>query len=140
MVGLGKNVWHNIEIHELAELYSILFDAVRSPDGGPGHGREGYYFGANEEHRLYEIGKGISDVLQKMNRGKGGEPTTFSKEEIDKYFNGSSYLGSNSRCRPNRSKALGWTPKMTTKDMLNSIYAETELVIQISASAKSDKL
>ncbi|KIK63182.1 hypothetical protein GYMLUDRAFT_41506 [Collybiopsis luxurians FD-317 M1] len=139
MVGAGKNIWHNIEVHELADLYSILFDAVLSSNG-PGHGREGYYFGAHEEHTLYQVGQGISDTLQKMNKSKGGEPTTFTKEELDKYFNGSSYLGSNSRCRPTRSKALGWAPKLTTKDMIASIYAETELVIEISASAKSDKL
>ncbi|KAF5375586.1 hypothetical protein D9757_008519 [Collybiopsis confluens] len=135
-VGLGKNIWHNIEIHELAELYSILFDAVHSSNK-PGQGREGYYFGANEEHTLYQVGQGISDTLHKLDKGKG-EPTTFTKEEIDRYFNGSSYLGSNSRCRPTRSKALGWAPKLTTNDMIASIYPETELIIELGASAKSD--
>jgi len=140
MVGLGKNIWPNVEIHDLGDLYNLLFDAVLSSSANPGHGREGYYFCANEEHTLYQVGEAISEVMLKMNKGKGGAPTTFTKEEIDKYFNGSSYLGSNSRCRANRSRALGWAPKNTTKDMLASIYAETELVIEIGGAAASEKL
>ncbi|GAW05240.1 NAD(P)-binding protein [Lentinula edodes] len=143
MVGLGKNIWPNVEIHELGDLYNHLFDAVvvsSSLPSTPGHGREGYYFGANEEHTLYQVGKSISDVMLKMHKSNGGEPTTFTQEEINKYFNGSSYLGSNSRCRPNRSKALGWAPKKTTQDMLDSVYPETELVIEIGAPAVSEKL
>ncbi|KAJ3734206.1 NAD(P)-binding protein [Lentinula guzmanii] len=140
MVGLGKNIWHNVEVHELSDLYSILFDAVLSPLPNLGHGREGYFFGANEEHTLYQVGKSISDVMFKMSKSKGGEPSTFTKEEVDKYFNGSSYLGSNSRCRSNRSKTLGWAPKKTTEDMLESIYPETELVIEIGALTASEKL
>ncbi|KAJ3971259.1 NAD(P)-binding protein [Lentinula raphanica] len=140
MVGLGKNIWHNVEVHELAELYNIIFDAVLTSPETLGHGREGYYFGANKSHTLYQVGKAISDVMFKMNRSKGGEPTTFTKEEIDKYFNGSSYLGSNSRCRSTRSRALGWTPTKTTADMLESIYPETELAIELGESPTSTQL
>jgi len=140
MVGLGKNIWPNVEIHDLADLYNLLLDAVLSSSADLGHGREGYYFGANQEHTLYQLGEAISEALHKLNKGKGGPPTTFTKEEIDKYFNGSNYLGSNSRCRANRSRALGWEPKNTTQDMLASIYAETELVLEIGASATSEKL
>ncbi|KAF9069216.1 NAD(P)-binding protein [Rhodocollybia butyracea] len=128
MVGLGKNIWPNVEIHELADLYSILFDAVLSPTANPGHGLDGYYFGADQEHTLYQIGTAISDALHKAGKSKGGQPTTFTKQELDKYFNGSDYLGSNSRCRANRSKSLGWAPKKTTRDMLDSIYPEMELI------------
>jgi nucleoside-diphosphate-sugar epimerase len=140
MVGLGKNIWPNVAIDDLGDLYNLLFDAVLSPTANPGHGREGFYFCANEEHRLLQIGEAISDAMLKLNRGKGGAPTTFTKEEIDKYFNGSNYLGSNSRCRATRSRALGWAPKHTTQDMLASIYAETQLVIEIDGPAISDKL
>lgn len=122
MVGLGKNIWPNVEIHErkwnptinqfasgrvsifsnlhmlncvfpwitVGDLYNHLFDAVvvsSSLPSTPGHGREGYYFGANEEHTLYQVGKSISDVMLKMHKSNGGEPTTFTQEEINKYFN-----------------------------------------------------
>ncbi|KAE9407775.1 hypothetical protein BT96DRAFT_809263, partial [Gymnopus androsaceus JB14] len=136
MVGLGKNIWPNVEIHDLGDLYNFLFDAVLSSSPTPGHGREGYYFGANEEHTMYQVGEAISEVMLKMNKGDGGVPTSFTKEETDKMDYLSYFIGSNSRCRANRSRALGWTPKNTTKDMLASIYAETELAIEIAASEK----
>ncbi|EEB92550.1 hypothetical protein MPER_08922, partial [Moniliophthora perniciosa FA553] len=28
MVGAGKNLWPNVDIHELADLYSLLYDAI----------------------------------------------------------------------------------------------------------------
>ena len=74
----------------VGDLYNHLFDAVvvsSSLPSTPGHGREGYYFGANEEHTLYQVGKSISDVMLKMHKSNGGEPTTFTQEEINKYFN-----------------------------------------------------
>ncbi len=80
------------------------------------------------------------------------KPTAFTKAEIDKYFGGvskhfsltsrlstqilmllnvqSAYLGSNSRARANHSRAIGWTPKKTTADMLASVRAEVEEVLK----------
>ncbi|KAE9408812.1 NAD(P)-binding protein [Gymnopus androsaceus JB14] len=138
MVGLGKNIWPNVEIRDVADLYNFLFDATLSPSANLGHGREGFYFCTNEEHTLYQVGEAISEAMLKMNKGKGGAPTKFTKDEIDKYFGGWDVLGSNSRCRANRCRALGWAPKNTTKDMLASIDAEIELVM--GAAAASDKL
>lgn len=69
-------------------MYIILFDKVRAdPDSVP-HGREGFYFGASGEHTLYDIGKTIGQALVDIGRAKSAEPTTFSKEELDKYFGG----------------------------------------------------
>jgi len=72
----------------VADLYNILFDAVLSPSSLDtlGHGRDGFYFGANEEHTLYDVGKAIAENLVSAGKGKDSEPTTFTKEEIDKYF------------------------------------------------------
>jgi hypothetical protein len=81
-----------------------------------GHGRTGYFFGATDEHTLYEIGKAIAEGLVEQGKSKSPEPTTFTKEEIDKYFQGSNYMGSNSRCRATKGK----------KEMLNSIKREIE--------------
>ncbi|KAK7448079.1 hypothetical protein VKT23_013835 [Stygiomarasmius scandens] len=142
MVGKGLNIWPNVDIHELADLYNILFDAVLSPSSLDtlGHGRDGFYFGANEEHTLYDVGKAIAENLVSAGKGKDSEPTTFTKEEIDKYFGGSNYLGSNSRCRSTRGRALGWSPKRTTKDMLASIKAEVEAEIKEGRSAETKRL
>ncbi|KAJ7020344.1 NAD(P)-binding protein [Mycena alexandri] len=131
MVGEGKNLWPNVEIHELADLYTILYDnIVENPDLG--HGWNGFYFGANGEHSLLDVGKAIGEALVATGKSDNPEPTTFSQEELDKYFGGS-YLGSNSRCRATRSLSIGWKPTKTTSDMLASIRPEVEALIKKKA-------
>jgi hypothetical protein len=51
-------------------------------------------------------------------------PTSFTKEEEEKYFPNGTSLGTNSRCRADRARAIGWEPVMTTEDMLESIRDE----------------
>ncbi|KAJ7174952.1 NAD-binding protein, partial [Mycena crocata] len=128
MVGEGKNLWPNVEIHELSHLYTTLYDAVVADTAG--HGRNGFYFGASGEHSLYDVGKGIGEALVALGKSDSAEPTTFSQAELDKYFKGSAYLGSNSRCRANRSLSLGWKPVKSTPDMLASIKPEVEALIK----------
>lgn len=70
----------------MADFYIILYDSIKH-NPATGHGREGFYFGENGEHTLYQIGKAVSEALFEIGKGKSSEPTTFSKEEIEKYFN-----------------------------------------------------
>ncbi|KAJ6624186.1 NAD-binding protein [Mycena sp. CBHHK59/15] len=111
IVGEGKNLWPNVEINELADLYVKLYDAIDDDADGTGHGRNGFYFGASDEHSLYDVGKAINAAL------------------------GSSYLGSNSRCRATRSLSIGWKPVKTTSDLLASVLPETEALIKKKAAA-----
>ncbi|KAF9266645.1 NAD-P-binding protein [Marasmius fiardii PR-910] len=128
MVGEGKNIWPNVNIHDLADLYSDLYDSIVS-NPSTGHGRQGFYFGENGEHSLYEVGKGIGEVLVELGKAKTPEPNSFTKEEVAKYFR-SGMMGSNARCRGNRSKAIGWKPNKTTADMLTSIKPEAQAIIE----------
>ncbi|KAK1224082.1 hypothetical protein PQX77_008412 [Marasmius sp. AFHP31] len=140
MVGDGANLWPNVDIHELADLYSALYDSITKNPEKTGHGREGFYFGASGEHRLYDVGKAIGEALVQFGIAKSPEPTTFTKEEIDRYFGGSAYLGSNSRCRANRSRSVGWNPLKTTEDFLKSIQAEVEALVKKGGPAEAKKL
>ncbi|KAJ3566140.1 hypothetical protein NP233_g7179 [Leucocoprinus birnbaumii] len=115
MVGKGVNIWPNVHIDDVADLYIDVYNAIKANPEGTGHGREGFYFGLNGEHTLLEVSEELGRVLVALGKSSSPEPTTFTKEEIDKYFNGSNYLGSNSRGLANRSKAIGWKPKKTTK-------------------------
>ncbi|KAJ7512926.1 hypothetical protein B0H11DRAFT_2182239 [Mycena galericulata] len=128
MVGEGKNLWPNVEIHELADLYVKLYDSLMDDDDDTGHGRNGFYFGASGEHSLYDVGKAIGEALVALGRSDNAEPTTFTPAELDKYFGGS-YLGSNSRCRATRSLSIGWKPTKTTSDLLASIRPELDALI-----------
>ena len=69
----------------MADLYIVLYDSIIN-NPATGHGREGYYFGENGEHILYDVSKAIGDALVALGKTDNPEPTTLTKEEIDKYF------------------------------------------------------
>ncbi|KAJ7593067.1 NAD-binding protein [Mycena floridula] len=127
MIGAGRNLWPNVYIDEgLADLYTVLYDSIISNSNpATGHGREGFYFGANGEYKYYDVCKVIGETLVALGRAQDPEPTTFTEEEVKKYF-GSAYLGSNSRCVSRRSYAIGWSPKKTTSDLFASVKPEVE--------------
>ncbi|KAJ3514590.1 hypothetical protein NLJ89_g2291 [Agrocybe chaxingu] len=133
MVGQGKNIWPDVSIDDIGDLFIALFNSARK-NPATGHGREGFYFGETGEHTLYEVSKAIGDVLVELGKSDNPEPTTFTKEEIDKYFQGSTYLGTNSRCRANRSRAIGWKPTSDKTQFLASIKPE---ITALLSSGKS---
>ncbi|KAH9003178.1 hypothetical protein EDB86DRAFT_135118 [Lactarius hatsudake] len=126
MIGEGKNIWPNVEVHEQAELYQIILDAALSDPSTP-HGRDGYYFGASDEYRLYDLAKAYSQVLYDLGKGKSPEPTSFTAEEVQNF--GGAWLGNNARCKAERGRALGWKPTKTTKDFFDSVRADVEAII-----------
>ncbi|KAJ7484160.1 hypothetical protein FB451DRAFT_1231665 [Mycena latifolia] len=135
VIGKGKNIWPNVEIHELADLYVQLYDVIqKSPDTG--HGREGLYFGASDEHRWYDVSLEVARVLAEMGRGAHPEPTSFSETEVEKYYPPGvlrqlyRQQGANSRCVARRSYAIGWAPVRRTADLLASVRRELEAQLQ----------
>ncbi|RDB19487.1 Uncharacterized protein C2A9.02 [Hypsizygus marmoreus] len=126
MVGAGKNLWPNVHIDDIADLYVTLLNAIHTKNPAATHGREGYYFGENGEHSMYQIGAAVAQALVDIGKGKSAEPTSFTQDEINLYFGGSPFLGVNSRCKGNRSRAIGWNPVKTTADLLASIKPDLE--------------
>ena len=63
----------------------MILDAALTNPNTP-HGREGYYFGASDEYRLYDLAKAYSQALYDIGKGKSPEPTPFTTEEAQKYF------------------------------------------------------
>ncbi|KAK7692428.1 hypothetical protein QCA50_004053 [Cerrena zonata] len=130
MVGKGIALWPNVSNDDVADLYIVLYDAIiANPDTG--HGRAGYYFGENGEHSWYSISRAIGEAFVELGISTEPEPTTFTDDELIKYFGSlwmANFFGSNSRCRANRARSIGWKPKHTTQDMLASIKREVELI------------
>ncbi|KAF8841111.1 NAD(P)-binding protein [Paxillus ammoniavirescens] len=125
MVGEGLNRWPNVHIDDLADLYIVLYDAIR--DGRAGHGREGLYFGENGEHRMRDVAASMADALHDLGVSDSREPTSFDEQDYGRPgARFLPYLGTNSRCKANRARTLGWKPKYTTEDMLKSIKGEVE--------------
>ncbi|KAF8837821.1 NAD(P)-binding protein [Paxillus ammoniavirescens] len=123
MVGEGLNRWPNVHIDDLADLYIVLYDAIR--EGRAGHGREGLYFGENGEHRMRDVAASIAEALHDLGVSDSREPTSFDEQDYGRP--GARFFpGMNSRCKANRARTLGWKPKFTTEDMLKSIKGEVE--------------
>lgn len=64
----------------------MIFNAITASPDKIGHGREGFYFGENGEHKLYQVGKAIGEILVRLGKATDSEPTPFTKEEIDSYL------------------------------------------------------
>lgn len=132
VVGKGLNLWPNLHINDTATLFTTVFDAAMRGPGEAGHGREGFYFGANGEHRVGRISEIIAELLYEMKLGKSPEPSVFTEEELQKYFGGP-YLGSNSRVRAERAKLIGWNPLHTVDSLWASIKPETEVLADMQS-------
>ncbi|KAI0315836.1 hypothetical protein OF83DRAFT_1293114, partial [Amylostereum chailletii] len=86
VVGKGLNLWPHVEIHELADMYKIILDAaINDPKNTP-RGREGFFFGENGEYRLLDAAKAYTATLYAAGKSKTAEPTSFTSEEVQKYF------------------------------------------------------
>ena len=71
----------------MADLYILLLNHVlEKPEDTP-HGREGFFFGESDEHSFYEVGKAIGDALVAIGKSDNSEPSTLTKQEIEKYMN-----------------------------------------------------
>ncbi|KAK7438225.1 hypothetical protein VKT23_018156 [Stygiomarasmius scandens] len=90
IIGKGANIWPHVEVHELTTFYSLIMDNILMPDSLKpsvlGTGRNGFYFASSFEYNMYEVAETISNVLVDMGKGKDRKPTSFSEDEINKYF------------------------------------------------------
>lgn len=75
---------------------------------------------------MLDVAKVVARELFDRGKGKSPEPTTFTGDEMLKYFPDGTSLGINSRCRAERGRRLGWTPLYGTRDMLASIRDEVD--------------
>jgi len=131
VVGKGLNAWGHINIDDLADLYIIIFDSIRSGTNKV-HGREGFYFSENGELNWYAMAKAIAVALHEIGKAPSSEPEPYRPEEIAA-AGLAKYMGCNARNVANRSKALGWKPKHSTEDFTKDIDREAK---QIAAEWK----
>jgi nucleoside-diphosphate-sugar epimerase len=99
-VGRGANIWSNVHIDDLVDLYIAALD--RAPAGS-------FYFVENGEASFAEIAQAIARRLRL------GEPQSWSVEEATNEW-GCDYatyaFGGNSRVRGKRARSeLGWRPR-----------------------------
>lgn len=69
-----------------AELFVVVFNGVTTPNNTVPHGREGLFIGENGVFAWSEVGNAIAKALYEAGKGKSPEATTFTSEELTKYF------------------------------------------------------
>ena len=99
-IGPGANIWSNVHVTDVAELYRLALE--KAPAGA-------FYFAENGENSMRELCQAISRTM-----GLGSRTETMSLEDgIAEWGDGpANYtMGSNSRVRAKRARQeLGWKP------------------------------
>ncbi|KIM42989.1 hypothetical protein M413DRAFT_443806 [Hebeloma cylindrosporum] len=125
--GKGLNHWPLVDVEDTADLFIILFDAIRTKPKSTGHGSEGYYFAENGQYSALEVARAISEKLVDLGVGESREPAAFTAEESEKFFGPIwPFLATNSYARGDRSRSLGWKPMRGKEDFFANIKQEVE--------------
>ncbi|PSN70894.1 NAD(P)-binding protein [Corynespora cassiicola Philippines] len=112
-VGEGENVWTQIHVQDLSEVFVALVAAAIEGGGKATWNEEGYYFAENGSFVWGEVARKIAKIANEKGYIKTAEVDSLSKDEADKlepfsYY----YLGVNSRAKAIRAnKLFGWAPK-----------------------------
>lgn len=149
VIGKGLSRWVDVHVDDAADLFLLLWNAVLSGSEKAGHGWEGIYIAASDDFNWYESAKETGRVLVELGLSATDEVTTYTPEEVAKYYPFVSpladgrieqllrasqgtdvHFGSNARGRGTHSYALGWKPKYSTKDYLASIKGEIEIILK----------
>ncbi len=113
-VGRGLNLWSNVHIADVADLYLVALDKAN-----PGS----LFYAENGEASFKQVAQSIGRML-----GMGDATKDWPIGEAVDGLGPGAYLsfGSNSRVRGKRSRELGWTPKQGTlfDEIEKGVYAE----------------
>ena len=118
----GSNIWPHVNIGDLGNLYGLVY--TRAQKGDIGHGTAGYYLGIAGEYTLLSAAQTVGTALAQNKFSESGQATSFTPEEIQKYYSGMQYHGGNSRGVADRSKSIGWRPKREMDDFMRHIKSE----------------
>ena len=124
----GENIWHEVNVHDLSDLYVLLGEAAASGGGKATWNQDGYYFAENGDFRWKDIFQGIASIATKKGFIDSDEIPILSTEELTEIHPHCPYIwGSNSRGKALRArKLLGWNPRgKSLKETLPDIV-ETE--------------
>lgn len=124
---IGSNIWPHVNIGDLGNLYQLVY--TRSQKGDIGHGTAGYYLGVAGEYTILSAANAIGSALVDNKWSENAQSSSFTSEEIQKYYNGLQMHGANSRGVADRSKSIGWRAKLHGMDDFTAhIKKETKRV------------
>ncbi|KAL2820528.1 hypothetical protein BDW59DRAFT_174448 [Aspergillus cavernicola] len=124
LVGEGKNVWHQIHVQDMSDLYSRLGDAAASGGGKATWNDKGYYLAENGPFVWGDIQRAVAKAAYEKKLIPSPDVEPLSDAEITKIHEFGVYVwGSNSRGWSYRGKKLlGWSPsKRSLLELIPSI-------------------
>lgn len=112
LVGQGKNVWHQVHVQDLSNLYLALGEAAAAGGGNATWGKEGYYFAENGPFVWGDVQRAVAKAAFEKKLIPSPEVEALSDKEVAKILPFGLYAwGTNSRCHAIRGrKLLGWNP------------------------------
>ncbi|CAA7267190.1 unnamed protein product [Cyclocybe aegerita] len=125
-VGKGVNKWAAVDVEDNADLYLVLFDAIRTrPDEVP----RGYYFSENLEFAFIEEATAISEALVELGVGNSREPSAFTVEEEKNFGPVLPYIATNCYAKGDRGRALGWKPQFGKEAYLAYVKSQVKVYL-----------
>ncbi|TDL24606.1 NAD(P)-binding protein [Rickenella mellea] len=119
--GEGTNKWNNVHIHDLTDLYDLVFNLAISGKDTAKSPFEKFYFGSVGEHTWGEVARDIAPLLHK--RGLVNSDQAISVPVSEK----PGVTATTSRSVSERGFALGWKPK--SKSYKESLGEDVEMTI-----------
>ncbi|KAJ4302885.1 hypothetical protein N0V90_001776 [Kalmusia sp. IMI 367209] len=127
-VNAGQNIWHEVHVQDLSQVFLGLVVAALQPGGGKATwNEEGYYFAENGEIVWGEISQRIAQIAVDRKLIETAELDDLPVEEANKLMRAAGFLiGTNSRAKAVRARELlGWTPKQKSlEDLLPAIVED----------------
>lgn len=120
----GENLWHEVNVHDLSDLYVLLGEAAAAGGGKATWNDDGYYFAENGSFVWKDIFHDITKIAKDKGLIDGDETPSLSPDELAKLHPHALLLwGTNSRGKAIRArKLLGWEPHgQSLKELLPEI-------------------
>ncbi|KAH9859851.1 hypothetical protein IAQ61_011633 [Plenodomus lingam] len=141
LVEEGANIWNQVHVQDLSELFVALIKAALSPNGGKATWNDkGYYFAENGEFAWGDIAREIARCAFDKKLINSNELDTLDKDGANKLIAMGGYLwGFNSRGRAIRArKLLDWKPtQKSALDLLPEIIdAEAKALGRLKTHAE----
>lgn len=120
----GDNVWHEVHVHDLSNLYLLLGEAAATGGGKATWNEKGYYFAENGSFKWRNVLERIAQIAKEKGLIGSDETPSLTADELTALHPYALYLwASNSRGKAVRAgKVLGWKPEgRSLKDELDTI-------------------
>ena len=113
MPGKGQNVWHEVHVQDLSELYLSLGEAAASGSGKATWNEQGYYLAENGSFAWGDVFRQMTKIAHEKGLIPSDECPGLEANELNSLSpHGHLKWGTNSRGVSQRGKTLlGWKPK-----------------------------